>query len=405
MKLLIAIPALNEEDSIQGIIQRALDARAGIMARSPVTEVDITVVSDGSTDRTVERAQAYADQVDVIVFERNKGYGAAIQEAWARSDAELLGFLDADGTCDPAFFTELCTKLEADGADVVLGCRMTPESAMPLLRRAGNLVFARMLTAFSSYKVRDTASGMRVVRRSSLQQLLPLPDGLHFTPAMTARAVLSDDLRLAEIDMPYHEREGRSKLRAHRDGLRFLLVILRAVSLYRPSRLFGLFGTVALSAAALLMLGPALHYVRHQTLQEWMIYRFIVSDLLGVTACLLLAAGYLTRRIVGVTILPGSTVHSRLHAAFRSAWFWLVPTVLVLGGTLLVVDSFLDRVTTGATYEHWSRFVAMSFLFSVSLILVVTRVIDYFLDLVAERLEHLAAVTVPREERQEARVV
>ena len=57
MKLLIVIPALNEEAGIEAIITRSLKARAAIIADSPVTGVEITVVSDGSTDRTVERAR------------------------------------------------------------------------------------------------------------------------------------------------------------------------------------------------------------------------------------------------------------------------------------------------------------------------------------------------------------
>jgi glycosyltransferase involved in cell wall biosynthesis len=56
VKLLIAIPALNEEESIQSIIERSLAARSYICSNSPITEVEITVVSDGSTDGTVEIA-------------------------------------------------------------------------------------------------------------------------------------------------------------------------------------------------------------------------------------------------------------------------------------------------------------------------------------------------------------
>src|SRR5262245_18295525 len=95
-KLLIAIPALDEEKSIETIIERSLAAREGIVAHSPVTEVEITIVSDGSTDRTVELARRYSGSVNLIVFEQNRGYGAAIMEAWRHSDAEFLGFLDAD---------------------------------------------------------------------------------------------------------------------------------------------------------------------------------------------------------------------------------------------------------------------------------------------------------------------
>jgi glycosyltransferase involved in cell wall biosynthesis len=78
MKLLIAIPALNEEESIDAIIRRSLEACAFICAHSPVTEVAITVVSDGSTDHTVERASQYTDRIDLIVFPKNKGYGSAL---------------------------------------------------------------------------------------------------------------------------------------------------------------------------------------------------------------------------------------------------------------------------------------------------------------------------------------
>src|SRR5215207_6168476 len=127
MKLLIARPALDEEESIQSIIERSLAARSYIIEHTPVTAVDITVVSDGSTDRTVEIAGRYTDRIKLIVFERNLGYGAAIKEAWAQSDAGLLSFLDADGTCDPLFFTQLCNTLFEQEADVVLGSRLNPE--------------------------------------------------------------------------------------------------------------------------------------------------------------------------------------------------------------------------------------------------------------------------------------
>ena len=68
MKLLIAIPALNEEQSIHSTIQRCLDARQSILENSPVTDVDITVVSDGSTDHTVDRAREFGSRINLIEF-------------------------------------------------------------------------------------------------------------------------------------------------------------------------------------------------------------------------------------------------------------------------------------------------------------------------------------------------
>src|SRR4029077_13650911 len=107
---------------------------------------------------TLEIARGYDREIKVIGFEKNRGYGAAIQEAWRQSDADLLSFLDADGTCEPRFFATLCKELDATKADVVLGCRMNPQSKMPLLRRVGNTIFALLLGLLSSKRVKDTAS-------------------------------------------------------------------------------------------------------------------------------------------------------------------------------------------------------------------------------------------------------
>jgi len=393
VKLLIAIPALDEEASIESIIARCLAARDHIVASSPVTEVEITVVSDGSTDRTVERAQGFADRIRLIVFPENRGYGAAIQAAWRDSDAEILGFLDADGTCEPEAFAELCRALDERRADVVLGSRMHRESKMPLVRRVGNRLFAWTLTMFSSRRVRDTASGMRVVRRSSLPRIMPLPTGLDFTPAMSARAILSEDLEITEVEVPYHEREGRSKLRVGRDGVRFLRVILMAALLYRPSRPLGLAGLTAIATACGLMLMPTLFYLEHRRVLGWMIYRFIVSDLAASGGILMLCASFLTAKIVRITLSRRlAEKRSPWDRFFASPWFWTVPSGFVVAGGLLVLPSFLELVTSGVTFEHWSRFIAMSFLYSCALTLVVTWGMNYSLRLIADRLAYLESL-------------
>ncbi len=390
MKLLVVIPALNEEGSIAAIIERSLAARDVIVRTSPVTAVEITVVSDGSTDRTAELAGAYGDLIRLVVFPENRGYGAAIKAAWQESDADLLGFLDADGTCDPQAFAPLCTALLAANADVAVGCRLNAESRMPFVRRVGNVLFAVLLSAVSSERVRDVSSGMRVVRRSSLPRLLPLPDGLHFTPAMSARTLLSTDLEFVEVQIPYHERAGRSKLRVMQDGLRFLKVIVEAALLYRPFRPLAVFGIACGAVALGLIAMPTLYYMRHRSVAEWMIYRFVVSSLMASSACLLLASAYLVRKIVAIVLSEGvdrAAIHvpNRLHGIL----FWTVPVSLLLIAIGLVMPSLIELVRSGSTYEHWSRFIAMSCLASCALILVVARIFDYCLDLLAARVAYL----------------
>jgi len=64
------------------------------------------------------------------------------------------------------------------GADVVIGSRMSgAESEMPAMRRVGNVLFAGLITLLGDQRVRDSASGMRVIRRERLPSLYPLPNG------------------------------------------------------------------------------------------------------------------------------------------------------------------------------------------------------------------------------------
>jgi glycosyltransferase involved in cell wall biosynthesis len=399
VKLLIAIPALNEEDSIATTIERTLTARAAIIASGIVSDVEVTVVSDGSTDQTVERARRFGNEIRLIVFEQNRGYGAAIMEAWRQSDAELLAFLDADGTCDPAFFVELCGAMARDHAHISLGSRMHAASRMPLLRRAGNLVFASMLTAFGSSRVRDAASGMRVVRRSCLPRLMPLPTGLHFTPAMSARAILAGDLRIVEVEMPYHERAGRSKLSPFRDGIRFTRVILSAAFLYRPSRPLG--------AVALLFAGSAVGWSlrliwqlsRVRMFEDWMVYHFVVIQLSLFASLLLFCTGYLGHKTVSITLsLHRENYSSLLGRLLGHRFFLALPLGLLTLGTAVLIPSVVDYLATGKVefrVYHWSRFFAMSTAYSAAFILTATRLLDITLDLLADRLEYLRANGAP----------
>jgi glycosyltransferase involved in cell wall biosynthesis len=180
MQLIIVIPALNEENAIGGTIERCLPIKNQFPKELRIQDIRIVVVSDGSTGRTAEIAKTFS-AVDVIVFYENRGYGAAIKAGWHQAGGDLLGFLDADGTCDPQYFIPMCRQIVENGKDIVLGCRMNEHSKMPWLRRLRNALFAALLGFLSQKKVRDTASGMRVIRRDVLPKLLPLPDGLHFT--------------------------------------------------------------------------------------------------------------------------------------------------------------------------------------------------------------------------------
>jgi hypothetical protein len=177
-----------------------------------------------------------------------------------------------------------------------------------------------------------------------------------------------------------------------RDGLRFLNVILKTALLYRPLRPLGVVSALGFAASAALMIGPVLYYLRNHSVAEWMIYRFIVSHLIATGALLLACMGYVARKMVRLTISSDGSSHrysDPLSAWMESRAFWALPLVLIVAGGVLVYPSYRELVLTGATYEHWSRFIVMSYLVTTAIILCITRGISSVLDLVGQRLAYL----------------
>ena len=359
--LTVVIPALNEEGAI-GIRSAAASAPREIMSEARLASVELIVVSDGSTDRTAEIARRF-EGVKVIEFERNHGYGAAIKEGWRHGKGTLLGFLDADGTCDPRYFADLCRAAITQSADVVLGSRLGAESKMPKIRRVGNRVYAFLLGMLCGHQVTDTASGMRVVRRTSLKDLYPLPDGLHFTPSMSARALLND-LRVVEVPMRYDERIGASKLHVLRDGVRFLRTIFEGVLCYRPERILGAVFLGCGAFAFLLAAYPAEFYLRNGRLEEWMIYRFVACSLLASFGLMLLMATGLVNLVARLG--PRRAEATRFVPALLTSLLTARTQALMIFGLLCLAVLFFwpgirEFVTTSQTGLHWSRLLAGAF--------------------------------------------
>jgi glycosyltransferase involved in cell wall biosynthesis len=295
----IIIPALNEEQGIRDIVERVL-ATSTALLQEGISGIEVIVVDDGSRDQTaavVERFLALeANRLDghsvrLIRHSQNRGYGAALKTGLAEAGGDLIAFLDADGTYPPEYIPQLCRQALA-GADVVIGSRMAgAASEMPLTRRVGNMLFASLITALGDQHVRDSASGMRVIRRESLPSLYPLPNGLNFTPIMSLRAI-HEGLSLVEVPIPYRERVGRSKLSVVRDGLRYVYSIIWTALGYNPLRVLGTLGLAGMGSAVLT--GLALIIARIQgvtTLGPWGVAGLFVALVAGVAGISLFALG------------------------------------------------------------------------------------------------------------------
>ena len=282
--LSVVIPAYNEENGIEEIAERVLSVRESLQA-SGIEDLELLVVDDGSADNTagvVEKIEG----VRLIRHEKNKGYGAALKTGFSKANGELIGFLDADGTYPPEYFPKLCEKA-LNGSDLVIGTRLSgTDSKMPLTRRVGNFFFATLLTILGRQKVSDSASGMRVFKRSILERLYPLPDGLNLTPVMSTRAV-HEGIQMAEVPIPYDERVGNSKLSVVRDGSLFLQSMVWTVLTYNPVRILGIIGLVGIFFA--LAVAAALVVARMQGITElggWgvaALYGAMVAGIVGIS--------------------------------------------------------------------------------------------------------------------------
>ncbi len=200
-RIAVIIPALNEEQSIG----RVLEAIPGEL------EAEAVVVDNGSTDRTAEIAEAYGARV---VKEPRRGYGAACLAGLAAlSEPEVVAFLDADFSDDPALLPELVRPILDDRADLVIGSRMRGErepGALPPHSRFGNWLAGRILTLLYGQPTSDLGP-FRAIRWSALKRLRMSDPGFGWTMEMQAKAARAG-LRTVEIPVPYRRRIGKSKI-------------------------------------------------------------------------------------------------------------------------------------------------------------------------------------------------
>jgi hypothetical protein len=196
---------------------------------------------------------------------------------------------------------------------------------------------------------------MRVIRRASLPRLDPLPDGMHFTPAMSALAIFDRRLTISELPMRYRERIGQSKLSVLRDGWRFLRIISDTAVTYRPLRLLGAVGVLLLLLGIGYGLNPVFHYLANRRIEEWMIYRLVAVAVALTSGVALLAIGLLAQQTVHLIhedYDPPRGLRGWLHNLIARRFSW-IGAGLVLAGILLNGRSLVQYVSTGQVTAHW----------------------------------------------------
>ena len=197
------IPALDEADSLGAV----LDA----LPSPPVRRV--VVADNGSTDATAEIARGRGA---TVVLEPRRGYGAACLkalEALAADPPDVVLFLDADGSDDPAQAGAVLSPILEGRCDLVVGSRVLGErepGALAPHARFGNWLATRLLAAL--YGARYTDLGpFRAIRYDALMALEMKDRDFGWTVEMQVKAARRG-LRHTEVPVRYRRRVGRSKI-------------------------------------------------------------------------------------------------------------------------------------------------------------------------------------------------
>jgi glycosyltransferase involved in cell wall biosynthesis len=230
----VIIPAFNEAGAIGRVVSDL---------KSAANWLEVIVVDDGSSDETAATAQAAGAMV--IRHPYNKGNGASVKTGLRAAQGDFILILDADGQHRPADALRLITTLGE--YDLVIGARSRGMQAS-WQRDLGN----RMLNWLSSYltgrEIPDLTSGMRAGRRSCFLEFIHLlPNGFS-TPTTTTLSFIKSGYNVRFEPISVDARVGTSKIKLARDGSKFVLIVIRVMTIFSPLRIF-----LPVSAASFLL--------------------------------------------------------------------------------------------------------------------------------------------------------
>jgi glycosyltransferase involved in cell wall biosynthesis len=202
---------------------------------SLLPNAEIIVVNDGSDDNTLAVCAEFP--IRVISHPYPKGNGAAVKSGARAANREVLIFMDADGQHKPEDIPRLLEKF-AEGYDMVVGAR-TSGSQAGVHRAVANDLFSRFASWMVQQPVEDLTSGFRIVKADKFRKFLYLlPNGFSYPTTITMSFFRAGfDISYVPIHTPRRS-TGKSHIRPIRDGVRFLLIIIKVGTLYSPQKLF-----------------------------------------------------------------------------------------------------------------------------------------------------------------------
>lgn len=277
-RISVIIPARDEAQALP-------DCLRGVLAAVPGCE--LIVVDDGSSDGTAAIAAEHGARV--ISHPYPKGNGAAVKTGARAATGEILVFMDADGQHRPEDIPRLLTKLE-EGYDMAVGARGMQDHA-GAHRGFANAVFNRLASWMVNHRVDDLTSGFRAVRAERFRRFIYLLPNSFSYPTTCTMSFFRAGFGVAYVPVSMPPRIGKSHIRPFRDGIRFILIIIKIGTLYSPMKLF-----LPVSGA---FFATGLGYYTYTYLTT---HRFTnMSALLFITSVLIFLIGLVSEQITMLT--------------------------------------------------------------------------------------------------------
>ncbi len=248
MRLIVNIPAYNEEEKIQETIKRIPRRFEG------VSEVLIQVVDDGSSDRTAQVArEAGADFVLLHGINRRLGVMfATASENALKEGADIMVNIDADGQFDPNEIPKLLHPILTNQADMVIGDRFSQSTAknIPWIKDFFNRLGASLVGSFLNIRTDDLTCGFRAHSRETLLRLNN-PSGFTYTQETIIDAI-GKNLRVVWVPVQvtyFADRKSKIVKSVYSFVNNSARIILKAVRDVRPLKFFGIPGLILIAVS------------------------------------------------------------------------------------------------------------------------------------------------------------
>lgn len=219
------IPAYNESETIGSVV---------FELKQIYPESEIVVVDDGSKDETGKIATEAG--AIVITHPYNIGNGAAVKAGIRAASREYLILMDADRQHHPDDVELLLQHLTH--YDMVVGARTKGGHASGA-RAMANRFFNRFGSYVAKFNIQDLTSGFRAIKTGIAKQFIYLLPNTYSYPTTLTLSVLRGGLSVKYVPVSVEKRKkGKSNIRNLRDGVRFLMIIIKICTLYSPLRVF-----------------------------------------------------------------------------------------------------------------------------------------------------------------------